>query len=214
MSEVGTGIEVPRGQNRAHPLWGDLDRSHAAGIFAVDMYLTAAELGFVNVDWLELHNGTFLNEPDPDEFHAKGPAFTGIQVAHLLAAPGDRLVTATSTKPSLVAHASVRADGRVGVLLINTQAPEAGSERVTVTIDGASVRGAGERYDYLPAANEPVAGAAPDASAAEAGAPDGAPVNAPNGAVVGPEPFSGMQSPFTIELRPYAVTLLLLDAPD
>ncbi|HEX6767430.1 MAG TPA: hypothetical protein VF103_18155 [Polyangiaceae bacterium] len=112
MTEVGTGVRIPRRTN-------GLDLGQAMGMFAADMYLTAAELGFVNVDWLELHNGTFLDEA----MQAKGPAFSGIQMAHLLAGPGDRLVTATSSDPMLAVHASVRDDGRIGVLLVTRKLP-------------------------------------------------------------------------------------------
>jgi hypothetical protein len=180
MTEVGTGVRVPRGRN------GGLDRGQAMGIFAADMYLTAAELGFVNVDWLELHNGTFLDEA----MQAKGPAFSGIQMANLLAGPGDRLVKATSNVPSLVVHASARADGRVGVLLINTQAPELRAVNATVAIEGGGASGSGERYDYAP----PMAG------------------SGTSGTVTGPTAFSDMESPFSVEVPPYGLSLLLFDA--
>jgi hypothetical protein len=193
MTEVGPGADIPRGRRNDA---GALDRGHAMGIFAADVYLTAAELGFVNVDWLELHNGTFLNEPRDETPHVKGPAFNGIQMARLLAGPGDRLVTTSSNKRSLVVHASIREDGRVGVLLMNTQAPEHAPSLVTVALDGIAVSGRGERYDYLPI----IAATAP--------------VNAASGPITGPEPFSDMPSPFSIELAPYGVTLLLFDVQD
>ncbi len=206
MTEVGTGIRVPTGRN------GGINRGQAMGIFAADMYLTAAELGFVNVDWLELHNGTFLAE----NMQAKGPAFSGIHMATLLAGPGDRLVTATSDTPSLVAHASVREDGRVGVLLINTQAPELRSASVTVTLEGGGAGVSGERYDYFPVAmTAPTSDGgmpAADAGTGGAGSPY-SPVGA-SGTVSGPAAFSDMPSPFTVELPPYGVSLLVFDAAD
>ena len=197
MTEVGTGIRVPISRS------GGLDRGQAMGMFAADMYLTAAERGFVNVDWLELHNGTFLAE----RTHEKGPAFSGIQMARLLAAPGDRLLAAESNVPSLVAHASVREDGRIGVLLINTQAPELRIANVTIELGGASIARSGERYDYFPRPNQ-----VPDGGMPEAGAPDaGARLNAASGTVTGPMPLSDVESPFTLEVPPYGVTLLLFD---
>jgi hypothetical protein len=72
-----------------------------------------------------------------------------------------------------------------------------------------SVSGRGERYDYLPIIELPG-----DAGVPETGVPEGTRVNARSGTVSGPEPFTDMQSPFTIELSPYAVTLLLFDAPN
>jgi hypothetical protein len=202
MTEVGTGIRVPQSSS------GGLDRGHAMGMFAADMYLTAAEQGFVNVDWLELHNGTFLNE----RTQQKGPAFNGIQMARLLAAPGDRLVAAQSNTPSLIAHASVRDDGRIGVLLINTQAPELRVANVTIDLGGASVARSGDRYDYLPLAHPMPDGGTPDGGMPEAGAPDaGVRLNAASGTVTGPTPISDVESPFTLEVPPYGVTLLLFD---
>jgi hypothetical protein len=203
MTEVGTGVRVPMGRN------GGINRGQAMGIFAADMYLTAAELGFVNVDWLELHNGTFLNEGT----QAKGPAFSGIQLARMLAGPGDTLVTATTDKPDLVAHASRREDGRVGVLVINTRAPEQSSVIATVTIEGGAVGASGERYDYFPVAPTPPTtdGGMPatDGGTADAGSPY-SPVGA-SGTITDPITFSDMQSPFTVELPPYGVSLFVFD---
>jgi hypothetical protein len=199
MTEVGTGVRVPRGRN------GGLDRGQAMGIFAADMYLTAAELGFVNVDWLELHNGTFLDEA----MQAKGPAFSGIQMAHLLAGPGDRLVTTTSSEPSLVVHASVREDGRIGVLLINTQAPDLEALNPTVTLSGRNVGKSGERYDYAPPRGETTDGGATMTDGGDAGVT--ANRAGASGTVTGPTAFSDMGSPFSIEVPPYGVTLLLFD---
>jgi hypothetical protein len=204
MTEVGPGpgLEIPRGRN------GLPDRGQALGIFAADTYLTAAEHGIVNVAWLELHNGTFLAESDDDEPPAKGPAFTGIRIARLLVGPGDRLVAARSDKPVLVAHASAREDGRIGVLLINTQAPELGVANVSIDFASAGLAGTGERYDYFPRPNP-----MPDGGVPEAGLPEaaGVPLNAASGEVTGPTPLSGVASPFTVEVPPYGVTLLLLD---
>jgi hypothetical protein len=189
MTEVGPGpgLEIPRGRN------GEPDRGQALGIFAADTYLAAGEQGFVNVAWLELHNGTFLSEG----MHTKGPAFSGIQIARLLAAPGDRRVAALINKPSLSAHASVREDGRVGVLVINTEAPELSARDVSIELTGVTLAGRGERYDYFPLPN-PMPGA-------------GVPLNAASGTVTGPTPLSGVESPFTLEVPPYGVTLVLLD---
>jgi hypothetical protein len=203
MTEVGTGVSIPMGRVSTTRPNCVLNRGHAMGIFAADMYLMAAELGFVNVDWLELHNGTFLNENTA----AKGPAFSGIQMASLLAGPGDRMVTAMSNTPSLVAHASLREDGRVGVLLINTQAPELFSVNVTVTINGGGTSGSGERYDYFPVEQVLPANVAPPTTV------DGTPYSliGATGTVTGPERFVGMESPFSVTLPPYGVSLLVFD---
>jgi hypothetical protein len=199
MTEVGTGVSVPRGRN------GGLDRGQAMGIFAADMYLTAAEQGFVNVDWLELHNGTFLDEaPMP----SKGPAFNGIRMAHLLADPGDTLVGVDSDVPSLVVHAARRQDGRVAVMLVNTQAPELDRARVTVSFAGAEVDSSGERYDYAPL---PLPPSPEEGDDADAGA-DPLLIAGKSGPIEGPTRFSNLRSPFTVEIPQYGVTVLLFDA--
>jgi hypothetical protein len=155
---------------------------HSLGLFALDVYLTSFEQGMVNVDWLELHNGTFLSENDP---LARGPAYYGTQLAALLAAPGDTLVAAGSDRGPLVVHASRRADGRVGILLSNTHALGTGDASVTVTVSGADLPATGERYDY-------------------------APHGATAGALEGPTPVEGLTNPFTLHLQPYHARLLLL----
>jgi hypothetical protein len=197
MTEVGTGIRVPSGRN------GGLDRGQAMGIFAADMYLTAAEQGFVNVDWLELHNGTFLDESMTPN---KGPAFGGIRMAHLLAEPGDTLVDVSSDVSSLVVHAARRQDGRVAVMLINTQAPELSPANVTVSFAGGEVGSSGERYDYAPPSLEPPPEDDPEALAAWAL------IVGKEGPIEGPIGFSNLRSPFTLQIPPYGLTVLLFDA--
>ncbi len=89
-----------------------------SGLFAAHVLLSALDLGIENVDWLELHGGagTFLSSPA----EAPGPAFFGIELAHLLAGPGDILLSTTSSSPTLVVHAAHHATGGNAVLLLNT----------------------------------------------------------------------------------------------
>jgi len=161
MTELGPNFAVPPAQ------------AQAAGLFAADAYLSLLEAGFANVDWLELHNGSFLVE----QTQVKGPAFNGIRMAHLLSAPGDTLVTASSDQSAIAVHAAARADGTVGVMLINKQ--PAISTLVTVTINGASLGPSGSRFDY-----------APDGPAA-------------NGSVTGPTSVDGISSEFSVTVPPY-----------
>lgn len=209
MTEAGPGIEIPRSTAEAP----DADRSQAVGLFAADTYLTLIEHGFTNIDWLELHNGSFLNEPrGPGAVHRKGPAFNGIHMARLLAGPGDRLVTATSNVVTLVAHAAVREDGKVGVLISNIEQPEGLAATVAVEITGGAVGTTGERYDYLAHPSRP---ANLDGGLSDAGAIDtgdaGRVIRGANGSVVGPMPFSNPPGPVTVEVPPYGVTLLLFE---
>jgi hypothetical protein len=157
---------------------------HAQGLFALDSYLTFFEAGATNVDWLELHNGSFLSERNA----TRGPAYHGIAMAHRLAAPGDTLVSAVSASSAIVAHAAVRADGTLGILVANTQAPGDGSLPpidVPITLLGDTPVTSGVRYDYAPAGTEP-------------------------GALVGPTEVGDLSSPFTLTLAPYQATLIVL----
>jgi hypothetical protein len=135
LTELGPNFAVPAAQTQA------------TGIFAADAYLTLFEHGFVNVDWLELHNGSFLGEFD----QARGPAFHGLRMAHFLANPGGALIGATSSESVIRAHAAERADGSVAVMLVNTQ--PAATTTVSVAISGVTLELEATRYDYLPAGN-------------------------------------------------------------
>ncbi len=114
--ENADNIEITVTEVGPPPGYDDHQRS-VMGLFAADAYLSFLRYGVTNVDWLELHNGTFLDE----ESSEPGRAYYGIQLAHALAAPGEALVRAESSRPlDIVAHAGVRADDSVAVLLINT----------------------------------------------------------------------------------------------
>ena len=161
---------------------------HAQGLFALDAYLTFFAEGATNVDWLELHNGTFLS----DRNSSRGPAYYGIALAHLLAAEGDTLVATTSAQGSIVAHAALRADGSLGILLVNTQAPASDGSiepvDVPVTSAGDDFPTSGYRYDYAPLASAP-------------------------GVIEGPVAMNQVTTPFTLTLAPYQATLVVLGAP-
>jgi hypothetical protein len=111
------------------------------GLLATDAYLTLLENGIFNVAWLELHNGTFLT---PSQ--GRGPAYYGIQLSHLAAAPGDTLVQATSTVALLRAHAAKRADGSVAVTLINDD--PSNSVLVQLNFTGVTLPSSAVRYDW------------------------------------------------------------------
>jgi hypothetical protein len=168
MTELGPNFTVPTAQ------------AQAEGLFAADTYVSLFEQGFVNVDWLELHNGTFLTE----QSEIAGPAFSGITMAHLLGGPGDTLLAATSDQTAIVVHAAARADGTLGLMLINDQ--PAASTDVTVSINGATLASSATRFDYAP--TPPTA----------------------NGAVAGPTSVDGMGNTFTITVPAYTAIDLTL----
>jgi hypothetical protein len=178
MTELGPGVNASL--TRA--------QSQVRGLFAADAYVTSLEHGFFNVDWLELHNGSFLSE----RTQSKGPAFNGIQMAHLLAAPGDVLVSTTSNTATLIAHAARRADGGAALMLINAAPPVEGALPASVSVDvtGLELSSDAERFDYAPS------------TAAE------------NGSVVGPSPVSAVGNAFVADVAPYSAVVLVFATPE
>jgi hypothetical protein len=162
------------------------DAPQSLALFSADTYITAIEHGFVNLDWLELHNGTYLNERRWGQSQAPGPgpAYYGIRLASLLAGPGDRLVEASSDHSSIVAHASRRADGTYGVLLIDRQLPAAPPAKVTLELAGTELAAPCERFVL--------------------GTEDAA----QPGVFEGPEEVETLGSLATLELGGYSITLL------
>lgn len=131
LTEVGPGLNYPR-----------TGAGQPAGLFAADTYLSAIAHGIMNVDWLELHNGSFLSERSP----AKGHAFQGIRLAHLTAPPGASLVALDSNLGFVDGHAARTATG-VNVLLFNRS--ERQRAEVVVGFEGAGdLSSRGELYRY------------------------------------------------------------------
>jgi hypothetical protein len=114
----------------------------AIGLFAADAYASLAEDGAVNIDWLELHSESFLSNKDS----TPGAAFFGIQMAHNLLNIRDSFVASHSNNELLSAHASQRADGSIGLLLINRDPKNAATVRVK--IEGAPLSASGTRFDW------------------------------------------------------------------
>jgi hypothetical protein len=111
------------------------------GLFAADAYASLMEIGTVNIDWLELHAQGFL-----DEKNQQGPSYYGIQMTHLLLNMKDQLVEAKSNHHLLTVHAARRADGSIGVMLINKDPKSPAT--VKVQISGAQLDAVGYRFDY------------------------------------------------------------------
>lgn len=130
------------------------------GLFAGDGYISLMEIGAANIDWLELHANYFL-----DEKNQPGPAFFGIQMAHLLLSVDDALVESHSSSGLLTVHASKRADGSIGVMLVNKHPKDTAT--VKLKVSGAKLGASGVRFDWgsaSPASGYPVTrNALPDA---------------------------------------------------
>jgi len=133
--------------------------SQYAGLFAAESYANFMEQGALAVNWLELHNRSFLaqidwnNDPFTRYNDARRWGHKGMHIAHLLAAGNDTMVQATvagTFGAQLKAHASLHADGAVGVMMTNTNKNFAANVTLNLTGTGAARGCVGARYVYAP----------------------------------------------------------------
>jgi hypothetical protein len=130
-------------------------QTQLTGLFAADSYANFMEQGALNVDWLELHSGSYLTSTDVPAW-----GYHGQQMASYLANGGDAMVQATvqATPPAAFAgglfqaHASKHADGSVALMLVNTSPTTAAAATVSVTglAAGAMLPCVGTAYLYAP----------------------------------------------------------------
>jgi hypothetical protein len=133
--------------------------SQYAGLFAAESYANFMQQGALAVAWLELHNRSFLAQIDwtGDPFtrynDARRWGHKGMQIAHFLAAGGDKMVQATvggTFGTQLKAYASLHADGSVAVMMTNTNRNVAANVTVSLAGTGAARGCVGARYAYAP----------------------------------------------------------------
>jgi hypothetical protein len=130
-------------------------------LFGADQFLTWWENGVVNMDWQDLHNGIDLQgsenldsgilsngscsgkvcEPATD---TPFPIYYAVQTVKDLCTPGDTLVSAKSNTSTVAAHAVIRTDGSLGLMLINKGA----SVKAKLTVTGPQVGASGTSYSY------------------------------------------------------------------
>jgi len=142
-------------------------------LFLSDQVMTWLENGVTNVDWWAIHNSPFDGNADPALYgqYAFGdygilsrgltsdagaveppaetpfPAYFGLQMlSHLGHSARDLLLGASSSTPLVSIHAVKQANGRVNALLINKSPSDTYS--VTVSVKGASLRGAARVFSY------------------------------------------------------------------
>jgi hypothetical protein len=83
----------------------------------------------MNLDWLELHNGTFLSA---DTVGTPNPPYYAIQLVSKMFAPGDAAVKTLSSNSLLDTHAAKKASGAIALLLINTSPRDSANARVNL----------------------------------------------------------------------------------
>lgn len=158
------------------PSWGNINDPMVRGLFVADAFTRFMEVGVVNADWLELHDNFFL-----DSKNAPAPAYFGALMSRILLMPRDMMVTTGSNKSIVSARAANRADGSIGLMLINKDPKEPAT--VTVTIKGAQLGNTGIRFDYGPS-------------------------NLPNGTAVARTQVNNLGNTFTVTVPPYTITVL------
>ena len=188
LGSVGDQIQKSCGQRarnilvaigEAGPIpWAKVTEPVAVGLFAADVYVTLSEYRVINVDWAELHSGGFL-----DDTNKPGPAYFGAQMAFALMNFNDALLTTSSTSPVLTVHASKRADGSIGIMLINKDGKN--PTTVKISLKGATPAAKGARFDY------------------------GA-TNLPQGDSIMGKPMDGLGTSFSVPMPPYTATVILI----
>ena len=148
------------------------------GLFLADLYPSLIEYGVINADWAELHGGGFL-----DEHNKPGSAYFGMQMVHALMNFNDPVVTASSSSSMLSVHAAKRADGSIGVMLINKD--EKNATTVKVSVEGANLAAKGVRFDY-------------------------GKTNPPDANTVAGVPMEGLGNSFSVAMPPYTATVILV----
>jgi hypothetical protein len=120
--------------------WPKMKDPILSALFAAEAFASLMEAGIVNANWAELHNG-FL-----DANNTPTPAYYGLQMARILLNPNDTFVTTKSSSGLLSVHAAKRADGGLGLMLVNKDPERSATVKITVT--GAKLAGNGMRFDF------------------------------------------------------------------
>jgi hypothetical protein len=141
--ENGKSLQLAVTEMGARP-FAKITDPQVNALFAADAYLSLMQDGAANIDWLELHKPSFL-----DDNNKPGPVFFALQMIHRLMQINDSLVSAHSSHGLLAAHAIQRKDGSIGLMLINKDPKEAAT--VKVKINGVQLATSGMRFDFGPA---------------------------------------------------------------
>jgi hypothetical protein len=159
--------------------WPTIKYVSSTGVFAADTTATLIENGAYSVEWSPLHSILFLTDKDEPK-----PAYYGVKMVHLAAgAPGGQFVTTSSQQPSLAVHAIRRADGGLGILLVNKDPQQ--SNKVTISVNGYNFATKGTRYDWGQVAVE-------------------------GGKGISEAPIDGLGASFTVDVPRYGVTAIVI----
>lgn len=119
----------------------------AAGMFAFDSFATLLEDGVYTVIWSPIHAPKGARAPQLIGSDGKtGPAYEGIKLLHMAAAPGDTFVSASSKLETIAVHAVKRRDGSLALAFLNKNLEH--SCTVAVSVSGFAFGTKGTRYDW------------------------------------------------------------------
>jgi len=160
--------------------WPKIEHPEVKALWIADFYTTLIESRTLSTSWKEMYGDSMLSA-DRKKF---GPAFYGLQMIHIIAHnPGDLLLDTTSSTSLVGAHATLRRDGYIGIMLVNKD--PAGAASVKLTFKNGGVGTTGKRFDY-------------GSEQYKAGAPLTA------------TPFTATGNEITVTIPPYTVTDILL----
>ena len=160
--------------------WLQVPHPVARALWLADTYSILVESGFLSIDLPEAYGDSMLSS-DLKKF---GMNYFGLQMLHIVAhSPGDALIEATSSSPTLSVHATRRRDGIVGIMLVNTDPKSPAT--VKISLKNGGVGTTGKRFDY------------------------GA-VQSSQNLPVAASPLTVTGNDFTVNVPPYTVTDLLL----
>lgn len=134
--------------------WGTEKDQTLQALFLTESYMSLIESGSLATVGTEAHGQGFL-----DGTNKPGPLAYALGMIHIVARPNDTVVDSESSSTLLGAHTAKRADGSLGLMLINKDASK--TANVKVALKGAKVGAKGMRFDFGKNTNGlPVKGAA------------------------------------------------------
>ncbi len=123
--------------------WLKADHPATEALWLADTYAILVESGFLNSDLPEAFGDSMISS-DHKKF---GFNFYGLQMLHIIVhKPGDALLNAASSLAALSVHATLRRDGIVGIMLVNSDPKSEAT--VNISLKNGGVGQAGKRFDY------------------------------------------------------------------
>ena len=124
--------------------WPTFDHPVIKAVWIANNYTLLIESGFINIDWPEAYSDAMMSA-DHKKF---GPAWYGLQMVHIVArTAGDALMDVSpAVSGKVFVHASVRRDGNVGFMIVNTDTKAPAT--VKITLKNGGIGATGKRFDY------------------------------------------------------------------